>query len=171
MSISVDPRQLDRLAQLETTLELLKNPETYTALLADVKNTIRLMNDASKKHSTAEAADRFLQEAKKLLEAAKKEAAQIKAEASAMKAAQEVEQANLAASIVVHRTTADRELADLEARKGSLAALEAELKTRLDAAAQQEARIAEALTKLTLEQSALAAAKSEFNAKLAALKA
>jgi chromosome segregation ATPase len=65
--ISTDPRQLERLQQLEQVLELLQNPESYTRLLAEVKVTLKQQEEIAKRYTTIEAAEQFLQESRKLL--------------------------------------------------------------------------------------------------------
>lgn len=71
MSVSVDPKQIDKLKQLESVLGLLQNPESYTRLLAEVQVTLKRYEEVSKRYATIEAADKYLQESKSILEQAK----------------------------------------------------------------------------------------------------
>tara|TARA_R110000868_G_scaffold295632_1_gene555948 strand:- start:755 stop:1270 length:516 start_codon:yes stop_codon:yes gene_type:complete len=169
MSISVDTQQLVRLAHLETTLELLKNPETYTALLADVKNTLRQFNEASKKFATKESADTFLQEAQGLLASAKKEAAQIKAASAVTRAQEEAQFAATQAALDTELTAARQEQTKLVKMREDAVALKAELDQRQASVVQREAVLADAQAAFREEVTTLAAQKAAFNAKLAAL--
>ena len=73
MGISTDPRQLERLQQLEKVLELLQNPESYTRLLAEVRAVTKQQEEVAKRYVTVEAAERFLQESRTLLSSAREE--------------------------------------------------------------------------------------------------
>ena len=78
MSVSIDYKKMEKLASLEQALELLQNPESYTRLLAEVKQVTAAYTQAAAKHSSVEAADRFLSEATKMLTVAKQEAAELR---------------------------------------------------------------------------------------------
>ena len=82
MSVSIDKNKLEKLEKLEVMLELMQNNgiEGYTVFLADVKATLKQLQDATKRYATLEAAERFLQEAKNVLKSAKEESAKIRAD-------------------------------------------------------------------------------------------
>ena len=77
MSVSVDTRKIEKLKQLESTLELLQNPESYARLLAEVQVALKAYEDASKRYASVDAAERYLADSKAVLEGAKEKAAKI----------------------------------------------------------------------------------------------
>mgnify|MGYP001585867600 CR=1 FL=1 len=67
MGISVDLHKMEKLTQLESVLELLQNPESYTRMISDAKAVVAQYKEVSARYNSVEAADRFLGEAKELL--------------------------------------------------------------------------------------------------------
>jgi hypothetical protein len=100
MSVSVDTHKIEKLKQLEATLELLQNPESYTKLLAEVKQVLARYDTASVKASTVEAAERYLEEARKILASAKEQAKVIDDEAKQRKSTFENEMAAKQAAVI-----------------------------------------------------------------------
>ena len=86
MSVSVDTRKIEKLRQLESTLELLQNPESYARLLAEVQVALKAYEDASKRYASVDAAERYLAESRTVLESAKEQAAKVMAEVVRRKA-------------------------------------------------------------------------------------
>ncbi len=86
MSVSVDPKKIEKLKNLESTLELLQNPESYGRLLAEVQVVLKRYEDASKRYASVDAAERYLAESRMVLESAKEQAAKVMAEVAQRKA-------------------------------------------------------------------------------------
>jgi len=86
MTVSVDVKKIEKLKQLEATLELLQNPESYARLLAEVQVALRQYEDLSKRYASVDAADRHLADAQKILESAKDEAKKVMQEVVRQKA-------------------------------------------------------------------------------------
>lgn len=105
MSVSIDVKKIEKLTQLEATLELLQNPETYTKLLTEVKAVLKQYNDGSVRYATIEAAERFLQDAKAVLVKAKDEAKQIQVDADQKK--KEIEEQKQSFALIVSKAEID----------------------------------------------------------------
>ena len=116
MSISVDPKKMEKLASLEQALEFVQDPEQYLRIVAEVKHAVDAYNKATEKFASVEAADRYLGEARKMLEVSKAETVLIQE----MIKQKQVEFETLVAS----RTR------ELDARAGSIAQMEARVKER-----------------------------------------
>src|SRR3990167_6970222 len=114
MGISTDPRRIEKLEQLEGVLSLLQNPESYTKLLADVKNTIAQYRELAARYTSVNAASQHLQDAQTLLANAKAESKKLLEDAEAQAATALAELAKQRAALV------DREdrLASQEASMG-----------------------------------------------------
>jgi len=170
MSISVDPRKIEKLSQLEATLELLQNPDSYMALLADVKITLRQLLEVSKRYSSIAEADKFLQEAKDLVVAAKQEANKILQEAKVVKSEADQKLKDMLSDIqlrAIQSANETKRLGDLQ----KLLSLQAEtLKTKEQKIQEKMDELATIETKLLQGMSNLEQQKKDFNAKLEALR-
>lgn len=124
MSVSVDFAKMEKLRQLEATLELLQNPESYQQLLGEVKTALIRMDAATKKYATVEAAEKFLADARNTLAKAKEQAAAMDAEIKDKAAAMDTKVRVTTAEIndLLARATRDREMAAEKLAKAEAAA-------------------------------------------------
>ena len=67
MGISIDPKKLEKLEQLQSVLELLQNPEQYNRLMAEVNATLKQQKDVAARYASVEAAEEYLRESRLLL--------------------------------------------------------------------------------------------------------
>lgn len=67
MGISIDPKKLEKLEQLQSVLELLQNPEQYNRLMAEVNATLKQQKDVAARYASVEAAEEYLRESRILL--------------------------------------------------------------------------------------------------------
>ena len=66
MGVSIDPKKMERLSQLEEVLTLLQNPEEYNRMIAEVQSVLQQQKDITRRYDTVDAAERYLAEAKRV---------------------------------------------------------------------------------------------------------
>lgn len=168
MSISIDPRKLEKLERLSEALELLQNPEGYARMIAEARAVIQMHKEVSARYATIDAADRFLQDSRKVLEAAKKEAAAVEVALKRERTSLEDAKRMQLAQFVQRETALRKRELDANDREGKLQASEASLaKTLAEFRAQREA----AERAYTEQFAGLAKDRAELDKRKAALAA